>query len=66
MTELAEIVEQGIQEQDVALIKAAILEKYGFEVTDEYAADFIRFVADLIEEQEWLHAEIPQTHDNGE
>ncbi len=32
---------------EIALIKATILAKYGFEVTDAYAADLIAFVGAL-------------------
>ena len=36
---------------DVAKVKAAILHEYGFEPTEEYCRDLIRFVEILIREQ---------------
>lgn len=36
---------------EVAKVKAAILDEYGFEPTEEYCRDLIRFVEVLIREQ---------------
>lgn len=36
---------------EVAKVKAAIIETYGFEPTEEYCRDLIRFVETLIREQ---------------
>jgi hypothetical protein len=36
---------------DVAKVKATILHEYGFEPTEEYCRDLIRFVEALIREQ---------------
>lgn len=35
--------------QDIELVKDAIRIRYGFDVTDVYAADFVAFVEALIE-----------------
>lgn len=36
-----------VASRDVKRIKAAILERYGFDVTDQYAADLLVFVEEL-------------------
>ena len=36
---------------EVAKVKAAIIETYGFEPTEEYCRDLIRFVETLIRDQ---------------